>query len=913
MRSRGLTGLVVLAVILLFAIPSFSIYYTDWLWFQELGYPNVFLKSLNTQGLVFITTFLLAFGFLYANIRIARFAENEQRLARGGALVLSVMLAVSSASNWMMWISFFKAVPFGVTDPLLGRDVSFYVFRLPVFDAIRQQALLLTMASLIGTAFFYLMGGNVAAAPRYGIAFWPSLTLGVRARRHLSWLGALALALMAWGAWLDIPRTLITATSGDTSAVAFGASYADVRGAIPVLRVQLVILSLGSVLAFWNGLRAQRWPVPIALAAYVVAVLGGTVYTGFIQQFVVTPNEQQKEQPYILHNIAATRAAFALDRVDERELTGDNELEAKDIINNAETIENVRLWDHVPLLQTFAQIQEIRTYYDFISVDNDRYRINGKQRQVMLSAREINTDSLPNQSWVNNRLSFTHGYGLTLGPVNKVTTEGLPVLFVQNIPPVSTVDLPVTEPSIYFGEESSNYVLVKTNTPEFHYPSGDNNVTTTYEGSGGVSLGSRLRRLLLAARFGSMEILVSSQLRPDSRILFHRKISERVKEIAPFIDFDSDPYLVIDGGRLYWILDGYTTTSHYPYSSTIAAWSGQRVNYIRNSVKAVVDAYNGTTTFYLAEPKDPLSLTIANVFPTLFRPMSDMPAGLRQHVRYPEDIFAIQSSVFATYHMTNPAVFYNKEDQWQVPTIDASERAAQPIQPYYTVMKLPGEKRAEFIQMLPFTPRLKDNLAAWMVARSDEEHYGQIRAYRFPKQTVVYGPRQIAAKINQDQTISPQITLWNAQGSTVTFGTLLVIPIEESLLYVRPLYLGSSTKRIPELKRVIVAYGNQIVMAETLTKALVEIFGESITTALEPDRAGPSATSRIESTSGLPGASQVAEPLGANLTLNQLAAQAAAAFDRASKAQRDGDWAKYGEEQKLLRDLFERIKAITKK
>jgi uncharacterized membrane protein (UPF0182 family) len=909
MRSRGLTGLIVLAVILLFAIPSFSIYYTDWLWFQELGYPDVFMKSLNTQGVVFIATFLIAYAFIYGNALIAGFGASEKRLARGAALILSVMLAVSSASNWMMWISFFKAVPFGVADPLLGRDVSFYVFRLPVFDAVRQQALLLTVATLIATGFFYVMGANVAAAPRYGIAFWPTLNLTPRARRHLSWLGALALALMAWGAWLDIPRTLITAASGDTSAVTFGASYADVHGTIPVLRLQLVILSLGSVLAFWNGIATQRWPVPLAIAAYIVTVLGGTVYTGFIQQFVVTPNEQEKEQPYILNNIAATRSAFALDRVDERELTGDAELTAKDIIANAETIENVRLWDHVPLLQTFAQIQEIRTYYDFISVDNDRYRINGKQRQVMLSAREINTDSLPNQSWVNNRLSFTHGYGLTLGPVNKVTTEGLPVLFVQNIPPVSTVDLPISEPSIYFGEESSNYVLVKSNTPEFHYPSGDNNVTTTYQGSGGVPLGSRMRRLLLAARFGSLEILVSSQLRKDSRILFHRKITERVKEIAPFVEFDSDPYLVIDGGRLFWMMDGYTATSRYPYASTLSTAQNQRVNYIRNSVKAVVDAYNGTTTFYLAEPKDPIALTIANVFPKLFHPMSDMPAGLRAHVRYPEDIFAMQSSVYATYHMTNPAVFYNKEDQWQVPTIDSLERTAQPIQPYYTIMKLPGEQHSEFIQMLPFTPRLKDNLSAWMVARSDGDHYGQIRSYRFPKQTVVYGPRQIAAKINQDQKISPQITLWNQQGSTVTFGTLLVIPIEESLLYVRPLYLGSSTKRIPELKRVIVSYGNQIVMAETLTKALVEIFGTSIAPAFEPDRLEPDATSVVESTSAMPGAA-AGPPLAANLTLSQLAGERSAAIDRQDRALREGDWAQFGEEHKKIREIVERMKTV---
>jgi uncharacterized membrane protein (UPF0182 family) len=909
MRSRGLTGLIVLAVILLFAIPSFSIYYTDWLWFQELGYPDVFVKSLNTQGVVFIATFVIAFSFLYGNALIARFPPNEQRLARGGALILSVMLAISSASNWMMWISFFKAVPFGVRDPLLGHDVSFYVFRLPVFDAIRQQALLVTIASLVGTAFFYLMGSHVASAPRYGIAFWPQLKLSVRARRHLSWLGALALGLMAWGAWLDIPRTLITAGSGDSSAVAFGASYADVQGTIPVLRLQLVILSLGAVLAFWNGFASQRWPVPLALAAYVVAVLGGTVYTGFIQQFVVTPNEQEKEQPYILHNIAATRAAFAVDNVDERELSGDAELTPKDIINNAETIENVRLWDHVPLLQTFAQIQEIRTYYDFISVDNDRYKINGKQRQVMLSAREINATSLPNQSWVNNRLSFTHGYGLTLGPVNKVTTEGLPVLFVQNIPPVSTVDLPITEPSIYFGEESSNYVLVKSNTPEFHYPSGDDNVTTTYQGTGGVPVGGRMRRLLLAARFASMEILVSSQLRPDSRIMFNRKITERVKEIAPFVEFDSDPYLVIDQGRLFWMIDGYTATSRYPYSATISTASNQRLNYIRNSVKAVVDAYNGTTTFYLAEPKDPLALTIANVFPKLFHPMSDMPAGLREHVRYPEDIFAIQSAVYATYHMTNPAVFYNKEDQWQVPTVDATERAAQPIQPYYTIMKLPGEKRTEFIQMLPFTPRLKDNLAAWMVARSDGDHYGQIRAYRFPKQTVVYGPRQIAAKINQDQVISPQVTLWNQQGSTVTFGTLLVIPIEESLLYVRPLYLGSSTRRIPELKRVIVSYGNQIVMAETLTRALVEIFGSSIASSFEPDQLESTTTSVVETPAAAPGAAP-APPLASNLSLVQLAGELSAAVERQDKALRDGDWAKFGEEQRKIREIVARMRTV---
>ena len=934
MRSRSLTGLFFLAVILLFAVPSFSIYYTDWLWFQELGYAQVFLRSLNAQAAVFAAVFAVAFAFLYGNLRLAQRELKAPRLVFGqtvdgqpiqieragvarlaliGSTVLSAMLALSSASDWMAWISFFRAVPFGVTDPLLGRDVSFYVFRLPVFDAIRQQSLLLTVICLAGASFIYLMGGNVAAEPRYGIAFWPRLRLGRQARTHLSCLVAIGLALMAWGAWLDLPRTLITPASGDTAAVIFGASYTDVHAMMPILRLKLVILSAGSLLAIWHGLSSQRWPVPVAIAIYFVTTIGGSLYGSFMQQFVVTPNEQDKEQPYIVHNIEATRRAYALDKVDEKELTGDAELEPKDIIANAETIANVRLWDHQPLLQTFAQIQEIRTYYDFVSVDNDRYWIDGKQRQVMLSARELNTDSLPNQSWVNNRLSFTHGYGLTLGPVNQVTTEGLPVLFIRDLPPKSTKDLPVNEPSIYYGEQSSNYVLVKTNTQEFHYPksggkSGEDNVMTTYSGTGGVPVGGRLRRLLLAARFGSSEILVTNQLRKDSRILFHRQIIERVKQVAPFLEFDRDPYMVVDGGRLFWMIDAYTTTANYPYASRILDRAGERINYMRNSVKAVIDAYNGTTTFYLAEPSDPLALTIANIFPGLLKPLSDMPSGLRQHVRYPEDIFAIQSAVFATYHMTNPGVFYNKEDQWQVPLLDAGERSAQAIQPYYTIMKLPGEKHPEFIQMLPFTPRLKDNLSAWMVARSDGDQYGKLRVYQFPKQSLIFGPSQIEAKINQDQLISPQITLWNQQGSTVNFGTLLVIPIEESLLYVRPLYLRSSTGKIPELKRVIVAYGNRIVMAETLTRALVQIFGSSVAAALEPDRLENTATSIIEATSNMPEAIEAAMP--ADSTLLQLATEAAATFDRAELAQREGDWARYGQEQKRLRELFDRMKAI---
>jgi uncharacterized membrane protein (UPF0182 family) len=944
MRSRGLTALVVLGLILLFAVPSIAVYYTDFLWFQELGYSAVFLRSINVQATVFLSAFVLAFAFLYINLWFAQRSLKMPRvvlgqtvdgrpvaLERGGmsrlavivSVVIGFMLAVSSAANWMTWVSFFNSVPFGAADPLLGRDVSFYVFRLPVYDAIRQQALLVTAVAIVGSGLSYLLAGNVVLEPRYGIAFWPKMRLAPAARRHMAWLVALALGLMAWGAWLELFRTLITPGGGETSAVVFGASYTDVTATMPVLRIKLVILSLGSVLSIWQSVSSQTWPAPAAIALYIIVTVGGGLYGSIVQQFIVTPNEQEKELPYIVHNINATRAAYSLDRVEERQLTGDASLAAKDIIANAETIENVRLWDHQPLLQTFAQNQSIRTYYDFVSVDNDRYRINGKSRQVMLSAREMNTDSLQNPSWVNNRLSFTHGYGLTLGPVNQVTTAGLPVLFVRDIPPVSTVkDLPISEASIYFGEKSSNYVLVKTKTEEFHYPRGQDNVTSTYQGTGGIPVGGFFRRLLLAARFGSLEILVSKQLTKDSRILFHRQVIERVKEIAPFFEYDQDPYLVIDGGRLFWMLDAYTTTANYPYAARVTGRVLPRLNYIRNSVKIVIDAYHGTTTFYLAEPKDPIALTIAKVFPGLLKPLDQMPGGLRQHVRYPEDIFALQASVFSTYHMTNPTVFYNKEDQWQLPVVESGDRtqAGTPLgmQPYYTIMKLPGEKKAEFIQMLPFTPRLKDNLSAWMVARSDGDQYGRMLVYQFPKQKTVYGPSQINALINQDQVISPQITLWSQQGSDVKFGTLMVIPIEESLLYVRPLYLRASTGRIPELKRVIVAYqsaaDSKIVMAETLTLALSQIFGRTIVSALEPDQLETGGGSEVLPTPGpaTPGAPPVTTPIPADATFAQLAAEASDTLDRAEKAQRAGDWATYGEEQKKLRDLLTRMKGIKK-
>jgi uncharacterized protein len=694
-----------------------------------------------------------------------------------------------------------------------------------------------------------------------------------------------------------------------------------VHARLPILRVKQVILVAAAAMAALHAVAARRWLLPAALGLYAATVLAGGLYAGLVQRFVVTPNEQIKEQPFLVHNIAATRRAFGVDHVVERELSGEAELTQATINAHRETIENVRLWDHQPLLQTFGQVQEIRTYYDFNSVDNDRYVINGRYRQVMLSARELNTESLPNPTWVNERLTFTHGYGVTLGPVNEATTEGMPVLFIKDLPPVSSVDLRVEEPSIYYGELSSDYVLVRSKEPEFHYPRGEDNVMSVYKGTGGVPVGGFLRRLAFAVRFQATNLLVTAQITPESRVLFHRRIDDRVRAIAPFLTYDRDPYLVINDGRLFWIQDAYTTTTNYPYSTPTTGRGAngiENVNYIRNSVKVVIDAYNGTTSFYIADPADPLAVTLSRVFPTLLKPLHEMPQGLRAHIRYPEDIFDLQAHVYATYHMTNPGVFYNKEDQWEVPSLesapapDTRSRAAAPMDPYYTVMRLPGEGRAEFIQMLPFTPRLKDNLSAWMVARSDGENYGQLMVFQFPKQTLVYGPRQVVARINQDEVISPQITLWSQQGSTVIQGTLLVIPIEESLLYVQPLYLRAAGGRIPELKRVIVAYKDlkrdRIVMAETLQQALSQVFSAEAGRG-RPDVAGDDAAD--PPAGGQPTAAAPDAGVKPGATLADLAAQANAHFTRAMAAQRQGNWALYGEEQEKLRQVLEAMSRMT--
>jgi uncharacterized membrane protein (UPF0182 family) len=913
MPQRSLRYIVLLAFLFLFfGGPSLIRFYTDWLWFGEVGYQFVFLTMLRSQGTLFTIAFVTALVWLALNLRFAVGSIGELRpvlitregielalpnrrqlrtLASAVAAVVALLVALYAAGQWNVWMAWRHALPFGDADPLLGRDISFYVFSLPFLQFARGLAQGLVILAAIGSGAVYFLSGSVSTN------FPASFSMSSTARRHLSLLAAAFLLLLAFGAWLQRAELLVG--GGGTFT---GATYADVHGRMPATLILMGVCIIGAALAALQAFSFRNWPIPAAIGLYILVSIGGEVYSTLLQRFVVSPNEQAREAPYIQNNITATRRAFGLDAIEERGISGDAVLSRADIERNADTLQNVRLWDHQPLLETFSQIQEIRTYYDFSSIDNDRYRLDGALRQVMLSARELNSNSLPNRTWVNERLTFTHGYGLTLGPVNQVTSQGLPVLFVRDLPPVTSAGLDIEEPSIYFGELSNDYVIVRTRAREFHYPRGDDNEFTQYSGRGGVPLGSLWRKAVFALRFASYQILLSDDIGPESRIMFYRRIGERVRHIAgDFLRFDQDPYLVLADGRLFWLYDAYTTSRRYPYSTPAADGS----NYWRNSVKFVIDAYDGTVTAYLADGQDPIAATYARIFPGLFKPLAEMPAALREHVRYPEDIFAVQAQMYATYHMTQPPVFYNREDQWEIPALDEStDGGASVMQPYYTIMRLPGENEAEFIQMLPFTPRRRDNLAAWLVARSDGDHYGKLNVFEFPKQKLVYGPRQVVARISQDQTISPQITLWNQQGSQVIWGTLMVIPIEESLIYVRPLYLRAQGGRIPELTRVIVAYEDRIVMEETLEEAISRLFG----TAAPPPPAPEGEV--VRGPEPPPGqlAPAAEEPPAANTALPALAAQARVHYDRAIAAQKAGDWAKYGEELRMLGQVLERMR-----
>jgi len=801
-------------------------FYIDWLWFESHGITSVLWTVLVSQlgfGLLTgVSFFLLTFGFLnhvykktshlpiLLSDQVRRevplldvMASNLKLLILVVPLVLAVMTGLVMAQQWETLLQFFNATPYGEVDPIYGKDISFYFFTLPLWLLVKSLLWETMIVLSIGVGLIYFFKRFIYVGPT-GVVLLPD------ARRTISALAGLFFLLFASEFYLQRYELLT-----DGSSLISGIGFSDDNGKIPVLYILIVTSLISALVSFIGLIRPGMKKVMLSGVGLALVFFIANFYPKILQKFVVVPNELVKEAPYIEHTITGALMAYGLSQTETHELSGSAELTAENIRRNAPTIENIRLWDPEPLLDTLGQIQEIRTYYQFQSVDNDRYRINGDYRQTLLSPRELLSSNLPNRTWVNEHLTFTHGYGVALSPVNQITPEGLPVLLIKDIPPQSNIDLVVTRPEIYFGELANDHVFVNTDTKEFDYPEGEKNVYKNYEGKGGFEVGSFFRKLFLAARFKALKIIFSQDINEGSRVLMYRNITDRVQKVAPFLRLDNDPYMVISEGRLIWLYDAYTVSDSFPYSPQIPRFG----NYVRNSVKISIDAYDGSMNFYIADQADPIIRTYRNIFPDLFKDLSEMPEDLRSHIRYPSDLFRIQTHIYATYHMKRPQVFYNKEDQWEIPEIDG-----EIMKPYYTIMKLPGEDREEYILMLPYTPRGKSNLSAWMVARSDGEQYGKLDVYTFPKQKLVFGPSQMVARINQDAEISRQISLWDQRGSSVIQGTLLVIPIEESLVYVRPLYLKADAGKIPELKRVIVGYEDSIAMEPTLEEALEKIF-----------------------------------------------------------------------------------------
>jgi uncharacterized protein len=894
MRGFGGFVLFIVVALLLFFRQALELY-SDWLWFQEVGYSQIFTKTLSLKTILALASGGLLALLIYANLKLAaaaragaRFSGVEniielpppelidplfKRLLVPGALFLGLMAAPQALASWQLLALFLNPSSFHLNDPQFGLDVGFFIFRLPALTAAYYWLIFATALSLLATAAVYLLYRGIEYTPR-GIFFTR------KAKTHLLILLATLLLIKAAGYYLDAYELLYSSRGN-----AFGAGYADVYATLPALRLltflALAVAGVCVAQIYREGFRTLLLGIAGLVAVHAV---GLNIYPMLLQRFRVTPNEIAAERPFIERNIKFTRLAFGLDKIETKEFPAEERLSLTDLKRHESTINNIRLWDHRPLLATYGQLQEIRPYYKFVDVDNDRYVIDGTYRQVMLSARELSHEHLQSRNWINEHLTFTHGHGLVFGPVNQVTSSGQPEFFIKDIPPVATASLKVTRPEIYYGELANEYVLVNTKAQELDYPSGDQNIYATYKGQGGVPIGSLWQKLLFSARYATLRIFLSQDLHSESRILYHRQIQDRVKKIAPFIVFDRDAYLVIaQGGRLFWIIDGYTTSDRYPYSEPIR---GQRTNYMRNSVKAIVDAYNGTVDFYISDAGDPIIQSFAKIFPKFLKPMDAMPEDLRSHIRYPQDLFVIQAHVFATYHVQDPQVFFNKEDLLSIPQRQVNGRGRE-MEPYYTIMRLPGEAKEEFVLLLPFTPNKRDNMRAWLAARSDLPHYGKLTALEFPKATLVYGPKQVDARIDQDTIISQQLTLWSQRGSQVIRGSLLAIPIEKSLLYVQPLYLAAEQGSLPELKRVIVVFGNQIAMEETLEQSLQRVFGR------KPAQEAP----QIVSTDS---------PQTRRDDKN-LAGQALEHFQRAQESLKQGNWSGYGDELKKVEALLKQM------
>lgn len=913
-RINGSTIRLIVFILILGVLSLFAGLYAEWLWFDSVNFASVFTTIVLNKIALYVTLFTFGFLLFYINLRITRKnmglserpeEDNEGReviyldqerpspwrdfmqgpytkwIFVGVSLFGGFILSSVAGDYWIVIQQYLNRVAVGTVDPIFAKDLGFYFFNLNFYQFIYSTLMTGLILVTITVGIIYAL--NASSDLLFGN--WRQFTV---AKSHIAILIAFIFALKAWGYVLDSYGVLFS-----PEGIVFGATYTDIYARLIAYKVLMVISIIITLVIIINIFVKKFNLVLISIGVWIlVAIFLGGLYPTLIQNFVVQPNEFNKERPYIESAIKFTRAAYGLDNAKNQQFDVDNLLDIYDPDHKI-TVDNIRLWDWQPLMTTYKNLQQLRPYYVFDDVDVDRYIIDGNYRQVMLSAREIDQAELPEEAktWINQKLMYTHGYGLVVSPVTEVAEEGFPEFFVKDIPPRFSTDLKIERPEIYFGEVTNNYVIVNTLQKEFDYPMGEQNVYTTYEGDNGIKVNSIFRKLIFSWVLKDYKMMLSSQVTNDSQILMNRNIVNRVKMITPYLSYDSDPYIVInDDGKLYWMMDAYTFTNKYPYSEP---FDSNRNNYLRNSVKVTVDAYTGDMNFYIADEDDPIIKTYAAIFPDIYQPISEMPEGLRAHVRYPVDMFKIQANTYKTFHMTDPYVFYNKEDPWLIPT-EVVDDKSQTMEPYYIIMKLPGEEEAEYILMLPFTPKSRPNMVGWMCARMDGDNYGKLLVYNFPKQETIYGPEQIESRINQNTVIAQQLSLWDQRGSRVYRGNLLVIPMGNSILYVEPLYLQADSSKLPELKRVIAGFGNKTVMEPTLADALTSLFGRP---GEEP----------VGGETSPPDDSEVSSP--GSQSLAELAQQAKQYYDQAQESLSAGDWAGYGNNLNKLKDILDQLQA----
>lgn len=931
MRKKQI-GIMTVFIVLLLIIGFFSAivgFISDFLWFKEMGYVSVYFTKLLTQLKLGIPAILLVtvFTYLYLNalkkgyykkVEITAEGGVEEKTIRRGTLILSLVFGVGVTISivsrlWFQILQFTNATEFGLEDPIFGNDVGFYMFKLEFLSALNSIGLMIIGAFFLITILFYLMllatrSPQIFEQPEpvyddesaeEGMPQWGPLgglfggiPFGRRkAKRHFDTgnLGKLVEIASAQITIMGVLFFLLCAANFyikqfgllySNTGLLYGAGYTDINVNLLVYRI-LMGLSILAAVFFAVGVRRRKLRTVLLVPVLMVVVsIGGTAVGLVVQNVIVSPDEINKESEYLQNNIAFTQAAYGLDNISIKDFAAQNTLTKDDILNNMGTFSNIRINDFEPAEQFYNQTQSIRSYYNFHDVDVDRYMVDGEYTQTFLSAREIDESKIGDQ-WLTRHLKYTHGYGITLSRVDKVTASGQPDMLIDSIPPVSEVeDIQITRPEIYFGEQTNNYIVVNTDEPEFDYPSGESNKYNTYEGTAGIKL-NLFNRVLFAIREQSMKLLVSSNIDSDSRIIINRNVAERVQKIAPFLSYD-EPYIVTVDGKLYWMIDAYTSSPYFPYSEPYNMEQSYD-NYIRNSVKVVVDAYNGDVSYYLVDDSDPVAATLSKIYPDLFRKFDDMPEALQAHVRYPNYLFNIQANVYKKYHMNDVRVFYQKEDLWAVATQTYGQES-KVMDPQYYITKLPGESEVEFINSIPYTPNNKNNLTGLLVARNDHGHYGELILYRLPKDRLVYGTQQIEAQINQDTNISKEFSLWNNSGSKYSRGDMFVIPVEQSLVYVEPVYLEAANGSLPEVKRVIVAYGDKIAYESTLAQALDKLFGQGAGAPL-----GSSTPAADGQQSG--GGGSAEQPA----TVEELAVLANESFEKALEAQQRGDWAGYGE------------------